>query len=169
MCARVWAGLWAPARATLGEVRRALLAPDPWSSQPPGKLPTQSAVAVCLCSSPGRMGWSGSTPLEREGQALPSPHGPPNPSASPPKILPGSTAPVFLKPASSTWPVRLSGVMVFGVTRREMPSMGGGGRDQMAQQAAKGKKESKKPNCTYSPVFLQKVTNDGSRRQRHPC
>lgn len=32
----------------------------------------------------------------------------------------------------------------------------------MAQQAGKGVEESKKPKCTYSPAFLEKVTNNGS-------
>lgn len=31
------------------------------------------------------------------------------------------------------------------------------------QQAGKGMEEGKEPNCTYSPAFLEKVTNDGSR------
>lgn len=45
----------------------------------------------------------------------------PNPLGSPPKVLPESTAPVFLKPASPTWPEKLRGVTVFGVVGREKP------------------------------------------------
>lgn len=45
----------------------------------------------------------------------------PNPLGSPPKILPESTAPVFLKPASPTWPGKFRGVTVFGVVGREKP------------------------------------------------
>lgn len=129
--------------------------------RPPGEMPDSKHCACVPLHAP-RQG--GVACLGVRGRNLPAggkkggrhpllPTVTPNPLGSPPKILPESTTPVFLMPASPIRPGKLRGDMVFGVVgRRKAPShpqWGGGGRDQVAQKAGKGTEESKKPNCTY--------------------
>lgn len=127
-CASVWSRACGPAPCLLGDGRGLGLLWIWGPPRPSGHVRLQAARVL------GR-------------GAAASPH---HPARSP-----GARS--SLQQASLSWPGKFRDVRVFGVMGGAALPWGGSGRDQMAQQAGKGRKA--RNQTAYSPAFLQKITN----------